>query len=184
MVGGDQIITLVTRDGIGEPGPQLGKKLPGTAAVKPVQLFASHKKDAAQHQIGRPLGMGDCVNQRQRRTPAAAEHHPAIDAQRLADHLDIGDQMPCRVLDHTRMRPRPPAPALVEQDHAIHCRIEIAPHRRAASAPRTAMQHHHGYSLRIATLFDINAVPVTHVDHPLIERVDRRVQKFDCALLA
>jgi hypothetical protein len=38
--------------------------------------------------------------------------------------------------------------------------------------------------LGIAALFDIDAVPIAHIDHALIERVDRRVKKFNCALLA
>ena len=37
--------------------------------------------------------------------------------------------------------------------------------------------------MRAAALFDIHPVTVAHVDHALIERVDRRVQEFDCALL-
>ncbi|WRH64893.1 MAG: hypothetical protein RSE12_01275 [Fuscovulum sp.] len=36
----------------------------------------------------------------------------------------------------------------------------------------------------IAALFDIDAVTVGHDDDALIERVDRRVEKFNCALLA
>jgi hypothetical protein len=46
------------------------------------------------------------------------------------------------------------------------------------------MQNHHGDAMRVAALLDVNAVPVAHVDHALIERIDRRVKKFDCALLA
>jgi hypothetical protein len=36
---------------------------------------------------------------------------------------------------------------------------------------------------RIAALFDIDRMPVAHVDHPLIEGLDRRVKIVDCALL-
>ncbi|WP_343162838.1 hypothetical protein [Paragemmobacter kunshanensis] len=46
------------------------------------------------------------------------------------------------------------------------------------------MQDKHGDPLRVAALFHIDAMPIAHVDHALIERVDRRVEKFDCALLA
>ncbi len=46
------------------------------------------------------------------------------------------------------------------------------------------MQHHDGDAVGIAALLDIDAVPVAHVDHALIEGVDRRVQELDCALLA
>jgi hypothetical protein len=46
------------------------------------------------------------------------------------------------------------------------------------------MQNHHGNAVRIAALLDIKAMPVAHVDHALIERIDRRIKKLDCALLA
>jgi hypothetical protein len=35
----------------------------------------------------------------------------------------------------------------------------------------------------IAALFDIDPMAIAHVDHALIEGVDRRVKVFDCALL-
>jgi hypothetical protein len=46
------------------------------------------------------------------------------------------------------------------------------------------MQDHHRNAMRVAALFGINAMPVGHIDHTLIEGVDRRIQKLDCALLA
>ncbi|MCZ8151567.1 MAG: hypothetical protein O9292_04090 [Rhodobacteraceae bacterium] len=46
------------------------------------------------------------------------------------------------------------------------------------------MQDDDGDAVWIAALFDIDAVTITHVDDPLIEGVDRRVEEFDCALLA
>jgi hypothetical protein len=46
------------------------------------------------------------------------------------------------------------------------------------------MQDNDGYPLRIPALLHIDAVAVTHVDHALIEGIDRRVKIFDCALLA
>jgi hypothetical protein len=46
------------------------------------------------------------------------------------------------------------------------------------------MQHDDGDAVGIAALFDVDAVSIAHVDDPLIERVDRRVEEFDCALLA
>jgi hypothetical protein len=82
------------------------------------------------------------------------------------------------------MGARPPAAALIEQNHAEDAGVEIPPHRRAAPTPRTAMQNHHGNAMRIAALLDIKAMPVAHVDHALIERIDRRIKKLDCALLA
>jgi hypothetical protein len=78
----------------------------------------------------------------------------------------------------------PTAAALVEQNNTIYRRVEIPSHRRAATAARTPVQHQNGHPLGVAALFDIDAVSVAHIDHPLIEGIDRRVKKFDCALLA
>ncbi|MDM7931742.1 hypothetical protein [Tabrizicola sp.] len=38
-------------------------------------------------------------------------------------------------------------------------------------------------AVRPSTLFHINAVSIAHVDDALIEGIDRRVKKLDCALL-
>jgi len=37
---------------------------------------------------------------------------------------------------------------------------------------------------RIAALFDINAVAMPNIQHSLVERLDRRIKKFDCAFWA
>ena len=72
---------------------------------------------------------------------------------------------------------------LIKQDDVVMTGIEISPHRGAAPAPRPAMQDQHRHTVGIAALFDIDAVAVTHIEDLLIERVDRRIQKLDCALL-
>jgi hypothetical protein len=46
------------------------------------------------------------------------------------------------------------------------------------------VQHDDRNALRVAALLDIDMVPVAHVQHPLIERVDRRIEVRGCALLA
>jgi hypothetical protein len=45
------------------------------------------------------------------------------------------------------------------------------------------MKHHDRNPVAAAALFDIDAVTIAHVDDALIEGVDRRVKKLDCALL-
>jgi hypothetical protein len=74
--------------------------------------------------------------------------------------------------------------ALIEQDHAEGGGVKVAAHGGAASATGSAMQHDDGDAVGVAALFDIDAMPIAHVDNPLIERIDRRVEEFDCALLA
>jgi hypothetical protein len=46
------------------------------------------------------------------------------------------------------------------------------------------MQHDHRRAVGIAALLHVEVVPVAHIQHPLIERVDRREQMRRCALLA
>jgi tRNA A37 threonylcarbamoyltransferase TsaD len=47
------------------------------------------------------------------------------------------------------------------------------------------MQHDDRRALGVAALLHVDLVPVAHiVQHPLIERVDRREQMRRCALLA
>ena len=38
------------------------------------------------------------------------------------------------------------------------------------------MQNHNGTSVRVSALFDINAVTIAHLKHPLIVRVDPRIE--------
>ena len=184
VVGGDQIRAFVLRDGGDEAAPEFGEEGPCPAAIKPVEFGASHQEDAAQHHAGDAFRVGDGIDQGKGRAPAAAETDPAVDLQFLADHLDVGHEVPCGVLDHAGMRARPAAAALIEQDHAVNGGVKIAAHRRAAAATGAAVQNHDGHPLGIAALLDIDAVPIAHVDHALIERVDRRVKKFNCAFLA
>jgi hypothetical protein len=46
------------------------------------------------------------------------------------------------------------------------------------------MQHQNRNPVRLATLLYINAVPMPHIQHALIERLDRRVKIFNCAFWA
>ncbi len=46
------------------------------------------------------------------------------------------------------------------------------------------MQDDDGLPFRIARLFDIKDMTVAHIEHPPVERVDRREKKLGCALLA
>ncbi len=102
-----------------EARPDVGPELAGAAAVEPLELGLRHQEDAAQDEVAHPVGMGLRVDQGERRAPAAAEDDPAVDAERLADALDVGDEVPGRVRLDARMGPRPAAAALVEQHDAV-----------------------------------------------------------------
>ncbi|MPL60841.1 hypothetical protein SDC9_06403 [bioreactor metagenome] len=184
VIGRDQVAAFVFRDRPGEALPQIGEELPRAAAIEPVELAAHGKEDPAQHQRIDPLGVGFGVKQRQRRAPAAAEDDPAAQPEREADLLHVGDQIPAGVPCHRGMRARQTAAALVEKNHPIMRRIKEPPHRRAASAPRPAMAHHHRAPLRMARLLDIDPMAIAHVEHALVEGLDRRVEKgAGCAFL-
>jgi hypothetical protein len=50
--------------------------------------------------------------------------------------------------------------------------------------PGPPCKHDHRRALGIAALLDIELVAIAHIQHPLVERVDRREQMCRCALLA
>ena len=69
--------------------------------------------------------------------PRAAEHEPPVDAEVLAEPLDVGEQVRRGVgrqvgVRLARVRRAAPAPPLVEQDHAVR-----APDRTAAASAST-----------------------------------------------
>ena len=66
--------------------------------------------------------------------------------------------------------------ALVKQHDPVMQRIKIAPHRRAAPAPRPTVQHQNWRALGVAALFNIDAMPLPNINHALIEGFDRRVK--------
>ena len=45
---------------------------------------------------------------------------------------------------------------------------------REAAGP--AMKHDHGYALRVARLLHVDLMPVAHVEHPAVERLDLRIE--------
>jgi hypothetical protein len=105
VIGKDQIILFIRRNKVREPFPHLGPEFSCPTAIKPIQFRLRHQKHTAQHQLQCGLWMRLRVNQRQRRAPRSTKDDPFIDAQRLADQFNIGDQMPCRVVRYARMWP-------------------------------------------------------------------------------
>jgi hypothetical protein len=85
------------------------------------------KEDSAQHQREDAPRMRLRVRQRQRRPPGAAEDQPSVYPQVLAQALQIGDQVPCRIVCQLAKRCRLPTAALVVHDDAIERGIEKSP---------------------------------------------------------
>jgi hypothetical protein len=63
-------------------------------------------------------------------------------------------------------------------------RVKVTPHSGAASAARPAMQYNNRRPVRVSALFDVKPMPVAHLDHALIERIDPRVKMRHCAVLS
>lgn len=71
--------------------PRFGEQPSRAIAVEPVELALLAEEHPAQHQSGHPLRMG--LRERQRGALRAAEKQPSVDAQVLADPLDVRDEM-------------------------------------------------------------------------------------------
>lgn len=119
MIGGDQVAPLGRRDHVREGAPLVGPEVAGAAAVEPVKLGLGHGEDAAQGQGLDAVGMGLGVEQREAGAPGAAEDDPALDAERLADALDVGNEVPGGVGLHGGVGRRAAAAALVEEHDAV-----------------------------------------------------------------
>ena len=114
--------------------------------------------------------MGFRVRQRQCRTPRAAKHLPAFDAQVGAQALDVGDQIPGRVLAQLRMRRGASTAALVEQHDPVHGWVEEPPALRAAARAGTAVQEHDRFPVQIAALLVIQRVQPRNLQRAAVER--------------
>ena len=103
VVGVQQIAALGLGDRREVVLPRVGEEAARAVLVEPVDLALAQQEDAAQHQLGHALGVRLRVGERERAAPRAAEHLPALDAEVLAQPLDVGDEVPGGVvLERTR----------------------------------------------------------------------------------
>ena len=172
VIGGHQVAAFVLGDRGQEPLPGVRKQHRGAFLVEPVQLPLGQQEDAAQDQTVDTVGMLDGVGQRQGRTPGAAEHGPLLDAEVLAQALDVLDQAPGGVVLQTGVRARTSAAALVEQRHAPLRRIEEAPHGRIDRPARTAVQDYAGLAAWVAAFFVVDFVRPARLHPAERERLD------------
>ena len=140
-------------------------------------LCARAEKRRAQHDAADALGMGLRIGQRQRRAPGAADHHPALEAKFLADHLHVRDQMRQRVVLAAALRAAAAGAALIEQHGMKALGIEQPAMIGLAAAAGPAMQIDRGDAIRAADALDIDLVAVAdrqHLARSAAQR-DRRV---------
>ena len=100
------------------------------------------------------------VREGEGRAPRAADHQPALDAEVLADRLDVGDEVLRRVGGERQIRMAAPGAALVEQEGVEARRIEQPPVQVLRSAARSAVQEHRRDAAGAADLLDVQPMAV------------------------
>ena len=164
VVSGDEVVALRLRDRIEELLPLVREDLGRAVMIEPVQLGLAEGEDAAKDQFGDPLGMGLGVSQSQSRTPGPAIDHPAFDPELGPEPLDIVDQVPGRVGLERGVRRRTAAAPLVEQEHVVELRIELAAMVRAAAGARSAVEEDDRLGAGRSAPFPVKLVAVADVD--------------------
>ena len=126
--------------------------------------------------------MGLRVGQGQGRAPGAAEQHPLVDAQVLADAFKVGDQVPSGVVLQARPWRGAATATLVEGDNMVEVRVEIAAALGVATGTGAAMDEHDRQAFGGATFIDIQGVGV--IDSQIVPGVgfDLRVPSLHCVL--
>jgi hypothetical protein len=116
-------------------------------------------------------------------SPRATEHEPPLlDAQVLPQTLDVLHEVGRRVGDERgaqvvgRVGHRAAGAALVEAHDAVVARVEEAAAALVAPGARAAMQEDGRHALRVATLLVVQAVPIAHVEHTRVVRLEWRVE--------
>ena len=175
-VGGHQVAAFGGRNRRHEVFPQIRKQPGRPFLVVPEQLGAAQREDAAHDQRRHPRRMRLCIGQRQRAAPGAAEHQPALDTQQDAQPLDVGDQVPGRVVVQRSMGARAAAAALVKQQHAVARRVKQPPVIGRATRAGPAMQKNRRPALRVAAQFPVHQMAVAGVEDAGAKRRDGRVQ--------
>src|SRR2546425_2722166 len=100
------------------------------------------------------------IGERKRAAPRSAEHLPLVDAEVLAQLLDITDEIPGCVLFDRSVRRTLSRTTLIEQHDAIRRWVMELTILGSDATARTAVQKHNGLAVRIAALFVINLMQV------------------------
>src|SRR5438094_5679378 len=100
------------------------------------------------------------IGERQRATPRTTEHLPLVDAEMLAQLLDIADEIPSRVLFDRSMRRTLPRTSLIEKHDAIRRWVVKLTILRRNTSTRPAVQKHDRLAVRIAALLVVDVVKV------------------------
>ena len=149
-------------------------------AGDPLGLEAPPSGHRREHHGGHPVGVPLGVSERQGHTPRDAGDDPPLDAQMVAQQLDVPHQMVGGVGGQVgggavREWPRPATAALVEQHRPVLARIEETSIARRATGSRTAVQPHDRCPRWIANGLPVELVSITNGKQPRVVRLDRRI---------
>src|SRR5690606_9149324 len=161
--------------------PGIREELRRTLLIEPVNLAVAERENAAQHELGHAFRVGLRVGKGERGPPGAAKYLPAVNAEVLAQPLDVCDEVPRRVrgeirLGIARVREAAPAAALVEQHDPVSRRIKESPMLGVYTPAGPAVQEHDGLAVGTAALLPEDLLSVPHWEPPEGVRLDRRVQ--------
>ena len=151
--------------------PRVGKDLARPLLVEPEELAPAQEEDAAQHERLAAIRVRLGVGQRKRAAPAPAEHDPPVDAEVLAQLLDVRHEIPGRVLPELREGCALAAAALVVQHDAPLLRIEVAVVERFDAAARAAVQEDERLAARVAALLEVDRVQLRDLQIPRAVRL-------------
>ena len=165
---------------IAKPFPFLGKQ-PTDITGDPFDLAPGRVGDADQDHLSDALGMALGVRQPEGHAMREAVHEPPVDAEVLAQSLDVGDEVVRRVdaevdIGLAGVWRAPAGAPLVEQDDSIGRRVEVPAIPRTAPRPWAAVQDDGGLAVRVPAHLPIQALSVTHVEHPGGVGLDVRIR--------
>ena len=143
VIGGQQIAALGLRD-VGEvrlPGVRIEDRR--AALVEPIDFLLAEEEDAAEDEFSDAVGISLGIGKGERGAPGSAEYLPALNAEVLADFLDVGDQVPGGVGFERRVGRALAAAALVEVHDAVLFGMEEAALFGIGAAAGTAVQKDH-----------------------------------------
>src|SRR5262249_46388873 len=88
----------------------------------------------------------------------------ALDAEKAAQDLEIGDEMRGRVVLERAERCRAAGAALIENDDAVEMRVEETAMRRGRARAGSAMQEDDRHPMRIAGLLPVHGVEAVELE--------------------
>src|ERR1017187_7332216 len=158
VVGGQQIATLSLRD-VGEVWlPRVGIEDRRTALVEPVDLLPTEEEDAAEDELCDAIGMGLGIGECEGGTPRSAEHLPALNTEVLAEHFDVGDEVPSGVGFERRVWRTLAAAALIEVNDPVLFGVEEAALFRIRAATGPAVEKDYGFATGVTAFLEVNLV--------------------------